>query len=116
NDALRLGLTRVTGALVEKVYPDTPAYTAGLRGQDVILSIESVEIRNENHLINLISNLPIGQRIRMQVWRERNTTTLEAVVGDWSKAQTRLQSPALSTSWCRWLLRLPCSGPRDGHL
>lgn len=97
NDALRLGLTRVTGALVEKVYPDTPAANSGLRANDVILSVESVEIRNENHLINLISNLPIGQRIRMQVWRDRNTTTLEAVVGDWSKAQTRLQSPTVPT-------------------
>ncbi len=64
---------------------------------DVILSVESVEIRNENHLINLISNLPIGQRIRMQVWRDRTTTTLEATVGDWSKAQSKLAQPAVPT-------------------
>jgi serine protease Do len=92
NEALRLGLERVQGALVEKVYPDTPASMAGLRPNDVILQIESVAVRNENHLINLISNLPIGQRIRMQVWRDRNTSTLEAVVGDWAKAQTRFKT------------------------
>jgi S1-C subfamily serine protease len=92
NDALRLGLAKVQGALVEKVYPDTPAATSGLKPQDVILSVESVEIRNENHLINLISGLPIGQRIRMQVWRDRGNVTLEAVVGDWSKAQTRFRA------------------------
>ena len=92
NDALRLGLKRVTGALVEKVYPDTPASACGLKAQDVIMTVEAVEIRNENHLINLISGLPIGQKIRMQVWRDRNTTTLEAVVGDWSKGRSKLVS------------------------
>lgn len=92
NEALRLGLERVQGALVEKVYPDTPAANAGLKPNDVILQIESVAIRNENHLINLISNLPIGQRIRMQVWRDRSTSTLEAVVGDWAKAQSRFRT------------------------
>jgi len=92
NDALKLGLNKVTGALIEKVYPDTPAATSGLRANDVILSVESVDIRNENHLINLISGLPIGQRVRLQVWRERNTMALEAVVGDWSKAQGKFKA------------------------
>src|SRR5262249_45253303 len=60
NDAVKLGLDRVQGALVEKVYPETPAATAGLQVNDVILQVESVTIRNETHLINLISNLPAG--------------------------------------------------------
>lgn len=92
NEALKLGLDRVKGALVEKVYPGTPADTAGLRQSDVILQVENIAIRNENHLINLISNLHAGQRIRMQVWRDRSTTSLEATVGDWSKAQARFRT------------------------
>ncbi|MBI2804871.1 MAG: trypsin-like peptidase domain-containing protein [Planctomycetes bacterium] len=92
NDALKLGLDRVRGAMVEKVYAGTPAADSGLRAQDVILQVENIAIRNENHLINLISNLNPGQRVRMQVWRERSNTTLEAVVGDWSKAQTRFRT------------------------
>ena len=91
-DALRLGLDRVRGAWVEKVYADTPAAAAGLRGNDVVLQVEDVAIRNENHLINLISTLPPGQRVRLQVWRERATTPLAAVVGDWTKAQQRFQA------------------------
>ncbi len=90
-DALRLGLDRVRGAWVERVYADTPAAAAGLQANDVVLQVETVPIRNENHLINLISTLPPGQRIRLQVWRDRNTVTLEAVVGDWSKGQNRFQ-------------------------
>jgi S1-C subfamily serine protease len=92
NDALKLGLDRVRGAWVERVYPDTPAATAGLRPNDVILQVETVPIRNENQLINLISTLPAGQRIRLQVWRERSTIPLEAVVGDWSTAQARFRT------------------------
>jgi S1-C subfamily serine protease len=91
-DALRLGLDRVRGACVERVYADTPAAAAGLRRDDVVLQVEDMAIRNENHLINLISALPPGQRIRLQVWRERATTPLVAVVGDWGKAQQRFQA------------------------
>jgi S1-C subfamily serine protease len=90
-DALKLGLDRVRGAWVERVYAETPAAAAGLQANDVVLQVESVAIRNENHLINLISTLPPGQRVRMQVWRNRGAVTLEAVVGDWSKGQGRFQ-------------------------
>jgi S1-C subfamily serine protease len=91
-DAFKLGLDRVQGALVDKIYPETPAASAGLQPGDVILKVEAVTIRSENHLINLISGLPIGQRVRLQVWRQRQLTTLEAQVGDWSKAQNRFQT------------------------
>jgi serine protease Do len=90
-DALRLGLDRVRGALVERVYAETPAAAAGLRASDVVLQLENVPIRNENHLINLVSALPPGQRVRLQVWRARAALTLEALVGDWAKAQSRFQ-------------------------
>jgi S1-C subfamily serine protease len=90
-DALKLGLDRVHGALVETVYPGTPAETAGLRPSDVVLKVDDRTIRNENHLINLISGLAAGQRIRLSVWRDGKHVTLEAVVGDWSRGQGRLR-------------------------
>ena len=55
----------------------------------MILQVESVAIRNENHLINLISGLGAGQRVRLQVWRERAVVTLDATVGDWARPQNR---------------------------
>jgi S1-C subfamily serine protease len=92
SDALKLGLDRVRGAWVESVYPDTPAAAAGLRANDVVLQVDGVTVRNENHFINLISALPAGQKIRLEVWRDRKIQPLEAVVGDWSKGQTRLRT------------------------
>lgn len=92
-DALKLGLDRVQGAWVDRIYPGTPAAEAGLRPNDVVLKVDNVVIRNENHLINLISTLPAGQRIRLHLWRDRAPVTVEAVVGDWNKAQGRFQQP-----------------------
>ncbi|HEV2949771.1 MAG TPA: trypsin-like peptidase domain-containing protein [Gemmataceae bacterium] len=89
--ALKLGLDRVQGALVETVYPDTPASAAGLRANDVVLKLDGDSIRNENHLINMISVQPAGKKVRLQVWRERRTVALEATVGDWTQGQTRFR-------------------------
>lgn len=90
-DALKLGLDRVQGALVENIYPESPAAQAGLKANDIILQVDGVSIRNENHLINLISALPAGQKVKLQVWRDRKSVAVEAVVGDWAKAQSRLK-------------------------
>src|SRR5206468_4335117 len=65
--ALKLGLDRVQGALVETVYPETPASSAGLRTNDVVLQLDGASIRNENHLINMISVQPAGKKVRLQV-------------------------------------------------
>lgn len=87
--ALKLGLTRVWGALVETVHPDGPAARGGLKQGDVILKLDAVEIRDENQLINLISGLPVNQRVRVTVWRNRQPQALEVTIGDWTAATGR---------------------------
>ena len=77
---------------METVYPNTPAAAAGLRSNDVILALDGAPVRTDNSLINVVSGLPAGQRIRLQVWRERKTITLDAVVGDWAQGQAELRS------------------------
>jgi S1-C subfamily serine protease len=90
-DAAALGLNKAQGALVETVYAETPAAAAGLRARDVVLEVDGVAVRNENHFINLISSLQAGRRVRIQIWRERHVVPVEAVVGDWNAAQARFQ-------------------------
>ena len=92
SDALRLGLDRARGALIEAVYPDTPAANAGLKSSDVVLQVDGLSIRNENHLINLISTFQAGQRIRLKVWRDRREHELVAVVDDWNEAQQKFRA------------------------
>jgi serine protease Do len=88
-DALKMGLDRLQGAWIEHIYAGTPAATAGLKAGDVVLQVDNMPIRDENHLINLISAMPPGQRVRLEVWRNRSKITLEAVVGDWAQVQNR---------------------------
>ena len=91
NDALKLGLPKAQGALVDVVYPDTPAAAAGLRPKDVLLQVDAQPIRTENQLINYISELPVGQKVRLHVWRAGQNLQLDATVADWSRGQARLR-------------------------
>jgi serine protease Do len=91
-DALKLGLDRVQGALVEAVYADTPGAAAGMLVNDVVLEVDGFAIKNENQFINMISGLPAGQKIKVWVWRDRKGVMLSAEVGDWAKAQTRFKA------------------------
>jgi S1-C subfamily serine protease len=90
-EAIKLGLARAQGALVDGVHPDTPAAAAGLRRSDVILEMDTTVVRNENHFINAVSALPPGQKVRLKVWRDRRGITIDAVVGDWSKVEARFK-------------------------
>lgn len=91
-EALKLGLDTANGALVETVYANTPAANAGVKPGDVIVRIDDTPIRNENQLINLISGMESGRAVRLHVWRNRRTEILQAVVGDWTQAQTQLKT------------------------
>jgi S1-C subfamily serine protease len=88
-EALRLGLTRVQGALVEIVHPNTPASIAKIRQGDVILKLEDVVLRDENHLINLISALPPGQKVSLTIWRDRQTQQIEVTIGEYPNGKQR---------------------------
>jgi S1-C subfamily serine protease len=92
-EALRLGLSRVSGALVEIVHPSTPAAAAVLRVGDVILRIEDVAVRDENHLINTVCALPPGQTVRLTVWRERRGQVVEVTVGEYQGQKGRAGKP-----------------------
>jgi S1-C subfamily serine protease len=92
-EALRLGLARVSGALVEIVHPNTPASAAGLKVGDVILQIEDVRVRDENHLINTICALPPGQKVRLTLWRDRKAVAADVTVGEYAGGKARAVKP-----------------------
>ncbi|MSR32520.1 MAG: PDZ domain-containing protein [Gemmataceae bacterium] len=91
-DALKLGLERLQGALIESILPETPAAKAGLRSGDVVLQIDAIVIRNENHFINVVSGLEAGKQVRLRVWRDRVSKELPAVIGSWNEAQEKLKT------------------------
>jgi S1-C subfamily serine protease len=50
----------------------------------VIQRLEDIPIRDENHLINLITALPPGQKIRLQLWRDRRTQMADVTIGEYT--------------------------------
>ena len=74
--ARRLGLDRLYGAHVLFVHSNTPADDAGLRANDVVLTFGSVEVQDENHLINLVSLTPVGERVLLRVQRDGRVRTI----------------------------------------
>jgi len=80
--ARTLELDRRRGAHVLIVYPDTPANEAGLQRDDVILSVDGIEVHDLNHLINLISLKEIGTSVKLVVFREGKRIDVEMKVID----------------------------------
>lgn len=88
-EALRLGLDKVRGAYVDTVHPNSPASVAGLKHGDVILQIESIDLRDENHLINLISDLAVNHKARLGVWRDKSLISIDVTIGEWTPTSAK---------------------------
>lgn len=89
--AIKLGLDRPRGALVDKVHPDSPAALGGLRDGDVILKFGNVEIHDLNHLINTVSMTPVGKPAEVVIWRDRKEARLQITVGDRERTLAEVQ-------------------------
>jgi serine protease Do len=83
--AAELGLPRPVGARVTKVVENSPAAAATLLKDDVILQFNASPIENDSHLVNLVNFTEVGKQVTLHVYRDRQTITLKAVVGDKSK-------------------------------
>jgi serine protease Do len=81
--ALRIGLTKLRGAMVESTHPGGPAAQGGLQPGDVIQQVDGVNVRDENHFINIVGSLPIDQTVRLTIWRSREAKSVNLKVTDW---------------------------------
>jgi serine protease Do len=83
--AIKLGLPRVRGALVNDVFSETPAAVAGLRRFDVVLEFNGKMVHDMEHLTHMISMTPVGEEVSLVLWRDRQEKKLLAKVGDRAK-------------------------------
>ncbi|MFH5805040.1 S1C family serine protease [Alienimonas sp. DA493] len=77
-----VGLDRLYGARVQVVKPNTPAADAGLRRNDVVLKFGTVEVQDLDHLINLVSLTPVGERVQLTVLRDRREVPMTLVLAE----------------------------------
>ena len=72
------------GLLVDTVYPNTPAATAGLQAGDIVMQIaDSGDITPDKDIGDVAQRF-LGQTVDMQIIRAGNSLTLEVVPGPWS--------------------------------
>jgi serine protease Do len=80
--ASALGLPKNHGEIVARVEPGYPAAKAGLQQGDVVVKVNNVEVTPDNTLSYIVSNLPIGSRIPIEVIRHNQHLTLTAVIAE----------------------------------
>ncbi len=81
--ALKLGLSKLRGAAVESTHANGPAAKAGLVAGDVIQKVGGVEVRDENHFINIVGGLPPGEQVRLSIWRSKQQRAIDLTVAEW---------------------------------
>ena len=78
--AASFGLDRTTGALVNRVLPETPAATAGILRGDVLLRINGKEIRGVRELQLIIASTEVGKEVEVVVLRDGKELALAVTV------------------------------------
>jgi serine protease Do len=76
------GLDRPHGALVSQVEADGPARAAGVQAGDVILSVNGQAIERSGQLSAVISQLKPGEKVKLEVWRNRAALSLSCEVAE----------------------------------
>jgi len=75
-------LGAANGVVIMGVEPGSPAEKAGLKGGDVITSVNGTPVKNGNDLVNPIAQAPIGSKVKIGYVRDRQTKETLAVVED----------------------------------
>ncbi len=74
-------LNNLTGALVAGVFENGPAHRAGFRAGDIIVGIGGLTFANSREMMNLIAQVPPGERVDVELVRNRIPMRIEAVIG-----------------------------------
>ena len=77
--AAAMGAPDMKGALVDRVFPDTPAEQAGLRHGDIIREVDGQTLENSKELQNIISHKRPGDKVNIALLRkgEKKDFTIE---------------------------------------
>ncbi len=70
------------GMVIMGVEPGSPAEKAGLKGGDVITSVNGKPVKTGNDLVNPIAQAPIGSKVKLDYVRDRAQKETTAVVED----------------------------------
>jgi serine protease Do len=75
-----LGLDKNRGELVQFVQPDSPGAKAGIQTGDIVLAVNGEEVTPDRTLAGIVSDVPPGTRIPVEILRKGKRTTLQVTV------------------------------------
>src|SRR5271167_4888439 len=70
------------GVVIEAVEPGSPAEKAGLKGGDVISAVNGTQVKTGNDLVNPIASAPIGSKVKITYYRDKEQKETTATVED----------------------------------
>jgi serine protease Do len=70
------------GVVIELVTPGSPAEKAGLKGGDVISAVNGTPVKTGNDLVNPIAAAPIGSKVKISYYRDKELHETTATVED----------------------------------
>ena len=77
-----LDMERPRGVYLRDVQPNSPAERGGLRGGDVVLSLDGIEVNHFNHLQTLIYGRDPGETVNLQIMRQSQVRHVAVVLGE----------------------------------
>lgn len=80
-DIQNLGWANAYGAVVDEVYPKTAAERAGLRPNDIIISLDGTRVDDLEKLGRVILQHRPGTSVTVELWRDRQTVKLPVRLG-----------------------------------
>src|SRR5437867_582935 len=80
--AQAMGLPDGKGAIVARVYPGSPAETAGLAQNDVIVGFDGTAVEDYHQLQRMSSEAEVGRTVRVDVMRRREKKTVQLKVAE----------------------------------
>jgi serine protease Do len=88
--ASSLGLGDAKGALVGEVLPNSPAGAAGLKRQDVIVSVNGEKINNSRELSLKIAEIDPDTSVDVRYWRNGKEGDLKVKLGTFPKSEDEI--------------------------
>lgn len=79
-------LPEVSGVLITRVLPNTPAATAGLRSGDVIVRVNRQSITGAEQLQKLVESSGVGTKLELEIMREGRSRQLTVTTEEMSQS------------------------------
>ena len=84
------GIKSKKGVLVTEVFPDDPADKAGIEPQDIILSINGIEVGTSREITSMIADLGVGETVKIKALRNGKTRTFSVKIA--KREETRISA------------------------